>query len=247
MKKVIVCLIVSLALLCSSTIVYAGDVSLDDLIGKIQGNQKRIKDMYAETTTIITSSMAMPGAEGKGPQKMTQKGKMWTKGEDKSKIEMISPMKQVTITNDDKMAIINSETGQKIVQDLKKLRQQSGMPESSKQMSLEKAKDFFSLSTSKKGDDYVITGVPKKENKFMSKMEFYVDSGKWVPVKIFMYDAKGKPISQSDIEYQKISDIWIPVKNKSIVNTPAGRMEVEMEFSNVKINKGISDREFVVE
>ncbi len=244
--KIKTSLLIVLSLLLSTSI-FAGDVSLDDLINRIQGNQKRIKDMYAETTTIITSTMSMPGSEGKGPQKMTQKGKMWTKGEDKSKIEMISPMKQVTITNGDKMAIINSETGQKIVQDLKKLREKSGMPESSKAMSLDKAKEFFNLSTSKKGGDYVITGVPKKENKFLGKMEFYVDTDKWVPVKILMYDARGKLMSQSDIEYQKISDIWIPAKNKSVVNTPAGRMDIEMEFGNIKINRGISDREFAVE
>lgn len=234
-------------LMAAVNMVLAADLSLDDLINRIQGNQKKIHDMYAETTTIITSSMAMPGSAGKGPQRMTQKGKMWTKGEDKSKLEMISPMKQVSITNGDKMAIINPESGQKIVQDLKKMREKAGMSGSSNQMSLDKAKEFFDLSTSKKGDDYVITGVPKKENKFLGKMEFYVDPDKWVPVKILMYDAKGKPMSQSVIEYQKISDIWIPVKNVSNVTTPAGTMKVEMEFANVKINRGISDREFAVE
>lgn len=73
MKKsaLFLCFFVSLSLAAS----FAGDLSLDDLIGKMQANQKKIHDMYAETTTIITSNLAMPaspagslGVSGKGSQ-----------------------------------------------------------------------------------------------------------------------------------------------------------------------------------
>lgn len=226
-------------------------LTLTEIFTKIQSNQSKIKDMYAETTTTIISSISMPGAKDKGPQKMVQKGKMWTKGKDKSKIEMLSPMKQITITNGDQMAIINPDTGQKMVQDLKKLREKSGMSDSSQQMSLEKAKEFFDLSVRQSDSDsvrqYIIVGVPKKENKFLAKMEFYVDSEKGVPVKILMYGPKDKIMSKSEIGYEKISDVWVPVKNKSYVDTPAGKMEVEMGFENIKVNKGIKDSEFKIE
>lgn len=223
------------------------DPSLDEVINKIQSNQSKIHDMYAETTTTITSNMAMPGQESKGPQKMVQKAKMWTKGQDKSKIEMLSPMKQTTITNGDKMAIINPETGQKMVQDLKKLKGQGPGGKGQGEMNLDKAKEFFDLSVAMKGDAYVITGIPKKDNKFLGKMEFYVDSTNWIPVKILMYDAKGKLMSQSEIEYKEISGAWVPVKNVSNVTTPMGKMNMEMEFENIKVNKGIGDGEFKVE
>jgi len=42
-------------------------------------------------------------------------------------------------------------------------------------MSLEKAKEYFDLSVSEKGDDYVIVGVPKETNKFLGKMEIEMD------------------------------------------------------------------------
>ena len=228
--------------------VIAEELTLESVVNNIQSNQSNIQDMYAETTTTITSNMTMPGQESKGPQKMVQQGKMWTKGEDKSKIEMISPMKQITITNGDKMAIINQETGQKIVQDLKKLKGQgAGGLGGSGKMSLDKAKQYFDLSIGEKDGNYVITGVPKKENKFLGKMEFYVDGDRWVPVKIMMYDAKGKLMSQSVIEYQQFSDAYVPVSTKSDVNTPMGKMDVEIEYSNVKVNQGIGDEEFYVE
>lgn len=226
---------------------FAGEMSVKDLVSKIQSNQSKISDMYAETVTTITSSLAMPGSSGKGPQTMVQKGKIWNKGKDKSKVEMLSPMKQITITNGDKMAIINPETGQKMVQDMKKMRQAKGVAEPQREMNFEKALEYFDLSMAKKSDNYVITGVPKEANKFFGRMEFVVDSAKMIPTSIMMYDPKGRLISQSTIEYQKIADVWIPVKNLSNVTTPAGKMKVEMEFVNIKVNKGIGDDVFKVE
>src|SRR3989338_11321714 len=230
-------LFVAIVALFIASSAFAADLSIEAVIANMQVNQAKINDMYAETTTTITSNMAIPGQESKGPQKMVQKAKMWTKGQDKSKIEMLSPMKQITITNGDMMATINQETGQKAIQDLKKLREKSGGLGSGGQMSLDKAKEFFDLSVRKLDastpgtlDTHIITGIPKKENKFLGKMEFYVDSEKWVPVKILMYDTKGKPMSQSEIQYQEISDlstedlskadVYVPVKNISNVTTP---------------------------
>ena len=63
----------------------------------------------------------------------------------------------------------------------------------------------------------------------------------------YRFSIHGKLMSQSEINYEKISDIWVPVKNLSNVTTPAGQMKVEMEFSNVKVNKGIGDEEFKIE
>ncbi|MFH1386454.1 MAG: outer membrane lipoprotein-sorting protein [bacterium] len=248
LKKLFVVSILSLVVSCTAfaaDLPAAAGLSLDEVIGKLQGNQQQIKDMYAETKTVIFSNMSMPGQQSKGPQKIEQRGKMWTKGEDKSKIEISSPMKQVTITNGDKMAIINSDTGQKMIQDLKKMRGQ-GAADPGK-MSLDKAKEFFNLSLKKDGDDYIVTGVPKKKNKFLGKMEFYVDSNQWVPTKVNMYDLKGKLISQSNIKYQKVSGSWVPCSNNSVINTPMGRMDVAMEFSNIKVNSGLSDKEFKIE
>ena len=251
--RLFACLSVSL-LISLSSLALAGDLSLDDLVNKLQANQSKIHDMYAETTTQITSNFQSQTSKLSGPQTMVQKGRMWTKGKDKTKVEMISPMKQIIITNGDQMMMINPETGQKVIQDLKKLRESQGMAESSKQMNLEKAKEFFDLSVqkldaSKPGDldTYVITGVPKKENKFLGKMELYIDTARWVPVKIYMYDSKGKLMSRSEIEYQKgDGGIWAPSKNVSNITTPMGKMDVTMEFNNIKINKGISDNEFKI-
>src|SRR3989339_1116604 len=106
-RKMLTALFLLSVLVCVP--VFSADLSLDNLITNLQGNQNKVRDMYTETVTTITSNMAMPGQQSKGSQKMVQKGKMWTKGQDKTKIEMLSPMKQVTITNGDQMATINLE------------------------------------------------------------------------------------------------------------------------------------------
>lgn len=226
--------IISAALL---TAIACADVGLDQVINNLQANQAKIKDMYSETVTTITSNISS------APQKMTQKGAIWTKGELKSKVQVDSPMKQITITNGNKMMILNPETGQKMTQDLTKLNDQ--MPKG--QMSLEKAKEFFTLSMSQKEGKYVIAGTPKKANQFLGKLEFYVDPSRWVPVQILMYDPKGKLMSQSQIDYQQIAGAWVPKNNRSVITTPAGKMEMTMEFKNTKVNSGINDSVFKIE
>ena len=234
-----------------SAAVFAADISLDSIIQNTRANQQKIHDLYAETTTKITSNLQMGASRGTGPQTMVQQGKMWSKGESKSKVEMLSPTHQTTITNGDKMAIINPETGQKMVQDLKKMREQGTV--NSGQMSLEKLKEMFDLSVQSTVDSeqnkpiYIITGVPRKENKFLGKMVFYIDGAKWIATRVQMYDPKGKLLSQTDMEYQQIGGVYVPSKNFSNVTTPMGAMKVEMEYSNIKVNKGISDSEFKVD
>jgi len=102
----------------------AADLTLEALMEKSQANQDRIKDLFVETETTMVSNMSLPGQASKGPQKMVQTGRMWTKGSDKAKIELLSPTKQTTIRNGEKMLIIYPETGQKMVQDLSKIKGQ---------------------------------------------------------------------------------------------------------------------------
>jgi outer membrane lipoprotein-sorting protein len=222
----------------------AQDLTVEDVIQKLQANQSKIQDMYAETTTTIISNISVPGAKDKGPQEMTQKGRIWTKG-NKSKMEQLSPTKQITINDGKQMAVINPDTGQKYVQDLRKL-QGGGVPNQAGGTDFEKAKEYFEFSVKRGGTGYIITGVPRKQNKFLGKMEFYVDSDKWVATRIMMYGAKDKLMSQSEIEYEEISGVWVPTKNVSSVNSPIGKMNIEMVYENVRVNKGMSDGEFKI-
>ena len=87
----------------------SGVPSIEAIIAKIKGNQSEIKDMSADIETTITSTL-------KDSKPIVQKGRILTKSPDKSKFEIFSPMKQITITNGDMMCVISPDTGMRFTQ-----------------------------------------------------------------------------------------------------------------------------------
>ncbi|HTY12627.1 MAG TPA: outer-membrane lipoprotein carrier protein LolA [Candidatus Omnitrophota bacterium] len=221
-------------------------LSLDDLIGKIQDNQNKVQDMYADTVTTINSNFSAPGSTQSGPKEMVQKGKIWTKGKDKTKVEIDSPMKQVTISNGKMLAMINPATGQKYVQDISKIKGREQLGDQSNGVDLAKAKQYFDLSVRQDGNNYVITGKPKQANKFLARIEFYIDGGNWTTSKLLVYGPKDKLMSESKIEYQQVNGAMVPSKTTANIDSPAGKMKVSMQFNNIKVNQGINDNEFKI-
>ncbi len=235
-------LVLGLLVLCAFSAT-ALDPKIEGIISKIKENQMKIKDLSADIVTLIKS-------DTKDKKSLEQKGSILVKGEDKSRMEMTAPVPQITVTSKDKMMVVNPATGQKFVQDLKKLRKQTGK-EDLGQNPLDQTKilDYFDLTVEERGiisKSYVITGTPKNKNKFMGKVKFYVDEGRYVPTKIEIYNAEGKLISGTDLGYIKIKDIWVVDKNSSWISVPGGKMEVSMRFNNIKINEGVSDKAFEI-
>jgi len=214
-------------------------LSVEEIIEKIKENQEKIKDMSADVETKITSTL-------KDSKEIIQKGQILTKPPDKSRVEIFSPMRQITITNGDTMTIISPDTGMKFTQDLSK--EKSAMSKLSSPSDTTKIFDYFDLKLTDHGTkEYIISGSPKEENEFLGKIDFFVDRERIIPLRIVIYNPEGVLISLSELEYKKISDIWIPIKTASIVSVPGGSMNVDMEFKNIKINKGISDDKFKAE
>jgi len=237
MKKyigILICLMIGLS-------AWALDPAIEDILAKVSTNQSLIKDMQADITTVIKSEM-------KGKMESEQKGKIWIKGEDKSKIEMIKPVAQITITSGGKMMAVDPATGQKMVQDLKKLREKTGQPDLG-QGSMDKKKmlDYFDLKLRNVSGNVVIEGKPKKANKFLGRVDFTIDSNRYLPVKIEIYSSEGKLVSATKIEYIKIKNIWVISKSASEIKLPAGKMKAEMRYDNIKLNEGIADSVFKIE
>lgn len=244
MKKKIMCLLVLLSVLVSVT---SAAIKVEDLLAKIKEGQSKVKDLQADIVTIIRSDMG-------GKKEAEQKGHIWIKGEDKSKMEMVSPLKQISITSGKKMAVINPETGQKFVQDLEAMRKKTGQMDLGKNvMDQTKALEYFNLSVKEVGGffggikEYVISGTPKEKNKFLGRIEFTVDAKKFVPTRIDIYNPQGNLVSSSAIDYAQIKDIWVIAKNVSEVKLPSGKMKMEMRFENIRLNEGIPDKEFQID
>lgn len=229
-----------LVLFAFSMTAFAADPKITEIVAKMRENQTKVKDMKANITTIVKSDM-------KGAKNIEQNGSIMVKGTDKSRMEMTQPVNQITITNKDKMMMVNQETGQKYTQDLAKLRKQMGRDDVGQSpMDQTKILDYFNLTMEQKGKDCIITGVPKEKNKVMGKIRFYVDSDRYVPTKMEIYSPQGKIISTTKLEYQKIKDIWVVSNNSSQITVPGGSMQVEMKFENVKVNEGIDEKNFEI-
>ena len=232
---ILVCLVIGVCALALGP-------SVEDILAKIATNQSLVKDMRADVVTVIKSEM-------KGKMESEQRGRIWIKGEDKTKIEMIKPAAQITITSGDKMEIIDPSSGQKIIRDLKKLREKTGQPDLGQgSMDRKKMLDYFNLKVrTVSGKGYVIEGTPRKENKFLGKIDFTIDADRYLPVKIEIYNPAGNLVSTSNIEYQKIKNIWVITKSVSEVKLPGGKMKAEMRYENIKLNDGIADSVFKIE
>jgi outer membrane lipoprotein-sorting protein len=103
------------ALVVLMTLLFASQataLTIEQLIEKVKVNQAKIIDMKAEITTTMTSNI-----QG-NDYKMIQKGKLWTKNPNKSKIEVLSPVHQITITNGNIITVVSPDSGQKMVQDI---------------------------------------------------------------------------------------------------------------------------------
>lgn len=227
-----------LLVLCASSVWAALDPAVEDLLAKIKSNQSQIKDMSADVLTVMKS----------GGKSMEQKGKIWIKGDTKSRMESSTPMNTVTVVNGDKRLLVNQDTGERLVQDMKKMREKSGeMDFGNSPTDQTKALEYFNLKLKKEGNDYVIEGTPKKANVMLGKVVFEVEGARYLPTKISIYNPKGALVSSSTIEYQKLKNIWVIKENKAMVKTPQGSMNLTMSFNNVRINEGISDSQFKVD
>jgi len=221
-------------------------VKVEDLVAKIRATQDKIQDMEADVATKMTSTM-------KDSKPVVQRAHLWVKGKGMAKMEMTYPQKQTTITDGTRMAVINPETGQKYVQDLKGQEKMApGVGEGSP-IDQTKVFDYFDLKVEeKKGffggvKEYIITGTPKEPNKFLGKMVFFIDGKDYIPQKIEIYNPKGTRISTTTLQYKQVSGVFAPEKNVSVVSLPGGEMKVEMEFMDIKVNKGIPDSVFNID
>ncbi len=227
-----------ISMLFFSTISSAQTLSLNDVLSKLQSNKSKIVDMYDEIKTTMTGQGKMASMNS------TQSSIMWTKGDDKSKIEMLSPIKQTTIRNGDTLVIIDKNTGRKTVKDLTKDKY-AASASGQGAMDFERLKEMFDLSIDSSSEYYVIECKPKKSGLF-GKIEICVDTQKYIPSKILIYDKNNKIINQTTMEYKDFLGVFVPVKTISTVDSPLGKMNINVEYSNIKVNEGIEDSEFEI-
>jgi outer membrane lipoprotein-sorting protein len=222
------------------TTVYA--ITIPDLLEKIKGNQGMVQTLQADMTTEISSS-------NKNIPAMKQTGRIINKYPDKSRMEIMSPIKQTTITNGTRMKIIDGQSGKSFVQDLSRGQSPvTGHQSSGMGMDPTKALENFNLKMVTDSDsEIVIESSPKEKNPYLDKMRLTFSPATFLPTRVDVYGSQGKLISSTTIIYDKVSDVYVHIQNKTSVSLPQGSMKVEVVYDKVRVNEKVSDALFGVE
>uniref|UniRef100_A0A7C4U7Z1 DUF4292 domain-containing protein n=1 Tax=candidate division WOR-3 bacterium TaxID=2052148 RepID=A0A7C4U7Z1_UNCW3 len=202
-------------------------ITIEEIIKKIEANGSRIEDMEADVTTRIKI--------GDGEIQI-QKMRMAMKGRDRVRIELISPMRQTTIINGKKM-MVQTQDGKKsiITQDTLPMMEQTGFQNMSEFLKGNKVNVI-----NVENDIANIEIIPESPTPMVQKIEMGVDIERGVIISQRIYSNMG--VMKMEMEYGKISGVWVIKRMRIITPSPMGGLgEVESEYKNIKINKGIKD------
>ncbi|MFC1517943.1 outer membrane lipoprotein carrier protein LolA [Candidatus Margulisiibacteriota bacterium] len=150
-KKIQILLLISIFLITSIFPCNASEVS--DLIKKIQEAQPQ----YADLETKVEINTISPLL---GDKSIKQVQKIYRKGKDKERIDVIEPIKQTTIING-KYLYQKDAQGRVIKQDLEEVTSKAlGFSYSPDR--IENIMKAFELTASQNADSVVLTGIPKE-------------------------------------------------------------------------------------
>ncbi len=237
MKKVALFLCLSIAFVTASFAEQS--LKADDVIAKLVSQQSQVKDFSAdiETSTKMTDAR----------DTFILNGKIWSKGPKMAKMILYTPEPQTTITNGDKLVMIDAK-GEKTVMDIPPVQGLDAAANNQGRIDFGRFTELFNISIkpSKVAGTIKLVCFPKAGMVIKGKTEMVIDCNQWVPIYMTTYNEKGKMQASTDIKYAQFDGISIPVKIVANAVVPTGKAVMEMEFSNVKINQGISDSEFTV-
>lgn len=230
----------------------ATDVTVNDVLNKMQQNIAGMNDMKAEiiTTTYMGTQMGT----------MTQKMNYYFKKPDKIKIETLVPMKQTMIIVGENMTMKTAD-GKISTMNLKQMMGGMGMNQQyfgTDMVSMLKTYNITLNETlaDKTNNIYVLNLVPKGDtlssspmSAYMpSKMEMHIDYTKGITVKTKIYGKDDALMAITEVkESKQIESVWLPVITESTAFLPTGQqVKSEMRFENVQVNVGIGDGEFEI-
>ena len=90
---------------------------------------------------------------------------------------------------------------------------------------------------------YVVESIAKDEEEIYSRTVTWIIKDKWIGLKKEFYDEDDDLLKiLSNDQYQKIKKYWVII-NSTMKNVQSGH-RTEMKLENIKLDQGISDRQF---
>lgn len=242
MRKLKIFLSIVAVLIFSTVLIFAADVTVDNILNKLSQSQQQINTMRMTMNSKTTIAM-----EGRDPMSIAQRSTMIFKKPDKMKMETFSPMHQVIIRSGNKV-YMKMPDGKIIKQDMAEYGMQLPGMDFTPGTMQDFNKNFTATlenSESRPAENlYVINLIPKQPNEMLSKMKMTVDYARGCVNKIQMFNNKGEIWSSVEFENQLTDGIWMPKKLIVDSNMPRGKSKTEIIYEEIKINGDISNDEF---
>ncbi len=226
------------------------EVTVDDILNKMQQNIAGMNDMKAE---IMTTAYM-----GGQLNTMTQRMNYYFKKPDKVKMETLTPIKQIMIIIGDKMTMKTADGKITTIN----LSQMLGMDPSQQYFGpdITKMLKNFDVTLNESLSDkvnniYVIEFVQKQTTTNTSpvgtfgmpfKTQMFIDYTKGITIKQKIYGKDNVLIAITEVkDTRQIESVWLPIITESTAFLPNGQqVKSEMRFENVQVNVGIGDGEF---
>jgi len=179
--------------------------------------------------------------------------KMWSKG-DKTRIEFAEDQDAIglpkTVITDDRKMIIETYRGKEVI-DIKETDQKKDEARNDiipLGFELQKGIGNFLRESdvnimSERGNEVMLSVIPKQLNQLMQKLDMVVDIEKGVISQQKIYSNMG--ISFCKMEYEKKDNVW--VLSKFIMISSYGQIgtsKIKTEYRNIQVNSGIENRIF---
>ncbi len=235
MQKIALSLCFFVALVIAS--LAAPALTVDDVIAKLVAQQGLVKDFSAD---IVISKKT---EEAKDAPAI--KGKIWSRGFERVKIIFDKSDPHILIANGEKLLVIDAMGKKSVLEIAPEEKFDVGMHNQGR-LDFGRLSQFFSIKLVpiKLDGKIKLSCLPKADNIINDRADFLIDTNKWVPINLQTYDNKGKLLTNVEMNYEQIDRISVPVS--IVINSifPTAKAVTKIEFTNVKINRGINESEF---
>lgn len=252
MKKILLIILALFVSVIISNLSFSADITVNDILNKMQENYSKIEDMKAEiiTTTYMGTQIGT----------MTQKMNYYYKKPDKIKIETIEPVKQTIIIIGENMTMKTAD-GKVSTMNLRQMMSGMGMNQQYFGTDITGMLKNYNITlnetlTDRINNIYVLDLMPKENTPssspmgayMPSKMEMHIDYTKGISIRQKIYGKDNTLMATTEVkDTRQIEGIWFPVVTQSTTFLPTGQqVKSDMRFENVQVNTGIGDGEFEV-
>ncbi|MEK7375755.1 MAG: outer-membrane lipoprotein carrier protein LolA [Candidatus Margulisiibacteriota bacterium] len=205
-----------------------------EIASGISANLKKIIDFKANVEISLTSDNIEERSSGM----------IFFKAPDKYRVELFFPKKQLIVANGSTLVIQDPVSSKQIKQNLSRLSEKETLalpfiPDINRYF------DLFNFSVQAQSSaSILLKGDPRDKSRNIGRIDVYCDPKNSTPTRIVSYNKKGSLVSLREISYIKIGESVVPARSYAMAILPAGNIQADIEYKNIKINTNIPDSQF---